>query len=1024
MQVAERQRGWNSHEAAILLEGLLKILNDGASRRDVVRRVSCDLREMARQQGEDIDEIFRNENGISFQLQSMESAYEGYTISKPATRLFSSIVEMYRQNKPEYDKLLGEARAMINNTQSCESDFMAWLSNKVSPAQLSELYWCYPEIESSCFRVNLLKKPLFETTDYETIQTVQKYMEQNKYFHATHRRQFSKLITAGRHYLAYTKEMDKKSPDSGRSISESPRKFDGVVTINELVGLDSFNRTKEKDLPKKNEMIHKRAESPLVRTSADEIIVHDDETRKESKDSVEETIEQNEWIIDFNNLGSFAHTKPCSFTYFEENKGACSSWTELYVSFFTVLYEDYPHVFRPGMSFSMNKGRIELARKYEAGLMVAPKCIPDTDFVIETNISATDIVRKMKYLLDYCSVDYENVVIKYCRRTPASGTADVVMVQPIQCEQKEAKVDRRSFYQYLVKTQNLSPATGRSYSSAIGSCETFAREHHYKSWRLYTSNLTEAKATVDALFRDENFIEYNDRWHNQLRAAITKLLVFINDGNEHLEIDVMASGTVLSSTSRKLNYRNEPYEKVLKEKFQRGFRLNSPIELRRFKKYYTDIHGVDVKEDDDEISSIIRRLCILCDDRAYHSDVMLSPELKTKLLGYIENCFNDGKTTIYYQALCTEFADDFINYPLHNNPDALKAYLGYVNGGKFYINRTCISKEANAMTDPLTEIRECLREFGRPVKYEELFTALPHLPQSKLKFLLASNAEFVSNGQGAYFHESIVRVSDEELENIASIIEQTIEEKDFIGGNELYDEIKIMYPYIIEENSELSVYGFRDALKYKFGNRFSFKGNIISAAGKELSMADVFANYARGHDNFTLTEIETLAHELTSTIYFEAIYENSLRISQEQFVSKNRAQFNVSEVDAALDRICSGDYMAIQQVNNFTVFPYVGFPWNSFLLEHYVAEYSKKYILVHSGFNRAECVGAIVKRSANINSFDDFIVELLKNTDVELKKASVLQMLVQEGYLVRRKYSNIEDLIIRAKAQRNRKETV
>ncbi|MCD7884239.1 MAG: hypothetical protein LUI87_11145 [Lachnospiraceae bacterium] len=1173
----ERQRGWNIYEAVILLEGLLEILNDGVPRKDIIRRVSRDLREMARQQGEDIDEIFRNENGISFQLQSMESAYKGYTISKPATKLFLAAVEMYQQNRPEYDKLLGEARAMINNTQSCESDFMTWLSSKVSPAQLSELYWCYTEIESSCLSVKILKKPLFETTDYETVQAVQRYIEQNKFFHAMHRRQFSKLITAGRHYLAYTKEMATKQLDNEKNVSEPVDKHEETKTVEKPVALVSVNKTDVKDTKidekrfstlgqetlesqlkkeleaesarnrfgttlvflmrqvkctderkvkqileqapwarlqygryyyaeepqqetpvvkrktdnsEKSEVEQKKAETPLVRTSederllakypiiykrvffavkessirengvsigeiqeltqrigrasdieeildnaswsksvdggyhfSDEIIIHDDEMQEENEDSVEETKEQNEWTIDFDNLGSFAHTKPSFFTYFEENKGSCSSWTELYVSFFAALYEDYPHLFKPGMSFSVNRGRVELAVRSEAGFMAAPKDVPGTNYAIETNISATDIVRKMKYLLDFCSVDYENVVIKYCRRTPAGEAPDTVIVHPIQGEQKAAMIDRLSFYHYLIKKQNLSVATSRSYSSAIGSCETFAREHHYESWRLYTSDLTEAKATVDALFRDADFIEYNDRWHNQLRAAIAKLLVFIGDGTENIEIDVIAPRTASPTPARDFSYRNEPYEEVLKEKFRRGFRLDSAIELRRFRKFYADMHGMDVKEDDNEIISIIRRLCILCDDRAYHPDVMLSPELKTKLLDYIEKCFDDGKTTIYYQALCTEFAEEFIDYPLHNNPDALKVYLSDVGYGKFYINRTCISKEANVTTDPLTEIRECLKEFGRPVKFEELFAALPHLPQSKIKFLLAANAEFVSNGQGTYFHESTVRLSDEEFENIASIIEQTIEEKDFIGGNELYDEIKVMYPYIIEENSELSVYGFRDALKYKFGDRFSFKGNIISAAGKELAMADVFANYARKHESFTLTELETLAHELASTIYFDSVYENSLRISQEQFVSKYRAQFNVPEVDAAMDRICSGDYMAIKQVNNFAVFPYVGFPWNSFLLEHYVAAYSKKYTLLHSGFNRAECAGAIVKRSANINSFDDFIVEFLKNTDVELKKTPVLQMLVQEGYLVRRRYANIEDLIIRAKAQRNRKET-
>lgn len=53
---------------------------------------------MAASQGIAIDEIYRNTAGITFQMASMESAYRGYTILKPATKLFEHTVDMYRNN--------------------------------------------------------------------------------------------------------------------------------------------------------------------------------------------------------------------------------------------------------------------------------------------------------------------------------------------------------------------------------------------------------------------------------------------------------------------------------------------------------------------------------------------------------------------------------------------------------------------------------------------------------------------------------------------------------------------------------------------------------------------------------------------------------------------------------------------------------------------------------------------------------------------------------------------------------------
>ena len=203
-----------------------------------------------------------------------------------------------------------------------------------------------------------------------------------------------------------------------------------------------------------------------------------------------------------------------------------------------------------------------------------------------------------------------------------------------------------------------------------------------------------------------------------------------------------------------------------------------------------------LSDSDDVISSKIKALSIIYDGKAFLPDVMLSDEVKSKLYAYIDSAFAGGKTAIYYQALYTEFAEAFLDHHIHD-ADMLKAYLAATANGRFYIQRSFISKELSVTMDPLSEIRECLIEYGRPVEYEELFEVLPHIPQSKIKYILASNGEFVNNGQGAYFHEKIVRLSDEELEGIAEIISQTISEKVFMGGNELYEAIKIRYSYII-----------------------------------------------------------------------------------------------------------------------------------------------------------------------------------------------------------------------------------
>ena len=80
-QMRKRQAPWNKYEAVILLQGVLDVQSGKLSRMDAIKEVSARLRKMALNSGIEIDDTYRNVNGISFQMCSMESAYYGRTIA-------------------------------------------------------------------------------------------------------------------------------------------------------------------------------------------------------------------------------------------------------------------------------------------------------------------------------------------------------------------------------------------------------------------------------------------------------------------------------------------------------------------------------------------------------------------------------------------------------------------------------------------------------------------------------------------------------------------------------------------------------------------------------------------------------------------------------------------------------------------------------------------------------------------------------------------------------------------------------
>ena len=68
---------WDIEEAVLMLDMLLKSLDGKLTRKEAIRQVSEKLRRRAVNRGIEFDDIFRNENGITFQMSALEVAYTG-----------------------------------------------------------------------------------------------------------------------------------------------------------------------------------------------------------------------------------------------------------------------------------------------------------------------------------------------------------------------------------------------------------------------------------------------------------------------------------------------------------------------------------------------------------------------------------------------------------------------------------------------------------------------------------------------------------------------------------------------------------------------------------------------------------------------------------------------------------------------------------------------------------------------------------------------------------------------------------
>ncbi len=469
----------------------------------------------------------------------------------------------------------------------------------------------------------------------------------------------------------------------------------------------------------------------------------------------------------------------------------------------------------------------------------------------------------------------------------------------------------------------------------------------------------------------------------------------------------------------------ESFCAVLLKYFSRGYRLGSSIEMKRFRHYYETFYGTKIQQNDKEVEEIIRQCGIEYEGRVYMSQTMMDEELKKRLFMYIEKSIVEGKTVLYFESIFHEFSEEFLDH--HSNiydSDMLKAYISYMAEDKYFIGKNYILNKKCTFINPIDDVRICLKKYGLPMKVDNLCRTLSHIPEGQIKKILHNYPEFVRNGESEYFHVDSFSVLEEELENISLLLTKEIEEHEYLTGNELYDIIKRKYPYIYERNISFSVIGWRDALKYKLDTRYSFTGNIVSSKEKELSISDVFSNYARNQSSFTLQEVLDFAKNIGSgsTVYFDALYKNAARVSQVQFVSREDIKFQVKKTDEILDSFCTGTYIALSKVKNLGILPEASHPWTPFLLECYVEHYSERYYLMHSGYNINIVVGAIVKKSKLYSSFASLLIDILAESGVTLQKKDALNYLFDNGYISCRAYTKIETILISARAKRNKKE--
>lgn len=660
--------------------------------------------------------------------------------------------------------------------------------------------------------------------------------------------------------------------------------------------------------------------------------------------------------------------------------------------------------------------------------MTAPKKVQD-NFYLETNLSATDIAGKIKKLLDLCNVDCENLEVYYQKR----GSAASLTVSAPKIEDCSNSSDSESIKeQFVCWMQQTGSASGtiRSYVSAIGQSSKAANEYGVCDTDLFLiEDANKLQQILDELLKVPVFRKLNAQQHNRFRAAVSKLVAYRSSTGTitaHTRLEeklpeLKAAEPVMKPQGLPEETRIR-YTEILSKHFgEDGYQTGRPIFRGRFKRFYAEKYGCPPAETDNRIDEIMSMVGTKRDDRVFPKQDDIQNDLVMEIVSDVLSAFDSGATAVYIEAVYDKYQQPLADNLHIYNQDALASLLLAHANGK-YIQRYSFLTNNRSGANAQEDLLRIMKTFHQPQNYAAIHEKAWFLPYERMKTILVTTASIVNVAAETYFYAPNLPVSAVELAYLSSLMNEELSYHSYITDVRLMQLIAEKCPSIAINTDGYTTYGLRNCIGYILRDQFAFNGPIITLTGKELSMADVFTEFAKDHEVLSVDELSALSDEMSTVIYWDSVLSEMIRVSATELVRKDQIKFDVEAIDEILDGICPGDYIPLPEVNLFLYFPNIGYPWNSYLLESYLFGFSKKFRLMHSSFIKTGVYGAMVRKDADFQDYRALLVDVLSKSNALDSTKDALQYIVDKGYQQRRRYEGIETVIQEAKLVKEQRE--
>lgn len=1065
MDITSKSIAWNDYEAALLVEVYKKVHNSVVSRAEAVNTLSERLRGQQISLGISINEVYRNVAGINLQLNSIEryvsNGKEGFGPNK-TSQVFAKTVELFDNDKESFSTLLAKANLLypliIKKVEEKQrKSFFEW--NNYESALLVDAHNSINNncctLESACgalqkrfancsiildrkisVSIDDIKNVLDDIKAFNKreIKEINEELETTLNLWSDSEQDFYELLDSSKklypEFIMGNSFFTKSNTNTSVAYKE-PEDKSAVYSVAESISkrYEKFNSQKnESSTSKKRPLTTWKAKSsgsPYFAKKIDpsrfnETIV---KIARESKKVVELTRERFGYryisTTDFlliNNM--IYHALPLND--FHELDDAPTSYATVKTRSGVMFC-----VWKANTSYVSEDIALQLLKEsfdYDKANKELPVDVVKSKTINQGAEKKTSMERKMSSINETTvsrKVEYKEAQKPITVKLLTLRARRIKAAVELACLNGISKsIPLKAFYNECDYACHLIPLEqfNAKYSFKYN---TIKNDYGvpFASWIADAQNLSDDD--VVELLRESIIFK-------KAKSINTGEVVMIQQADEEkpktkiniAEKEEKEAITTMDKPAKKKKPNPNPKIKgLLADKFPTGYRLGSHMARKRFENFYSDMFNEKLTIDGDDLDSEVMECGIIYEEKVFVPETMLDEETRLELFEYIENEFSNDTKCLYYDVLFKVFDEAFLGQRMLSD-SMLRAYIEFCDEDEnYYFEKDFFSKEAGVKINFTEIVFDYIRERGDSVSETELLADLPNIPEAKIHDIFNSNKDvLLSSGRGVRFHIDNFQLDSEERQTIINKLDRDIKDFKYVSASELLKSLESIAPRVIDNNIQFTETGIRNAISCLLGDMFSFKGLIISDKNNPISMQDVFIEFARGRESFSMDEVQDAATDMNTWVNFDALAEHNVRVSEETFVSKSRVSFDIDSIDKAIEKFCTSDYINIAEIGTFVVFPECQFTWNSFLLESFVFSYSREFKLLHNRFNKTGVFGAIVRRHSKYNDYADVISKELSISSIDLNSEKVvLDFLSSDGLIGRRQFDGLDQVINRAK---------